>query len=325
MKASFPLALTGNLVLFAAFVPASTAATLEYGVTQATSARIPVEPMVMATKRVHYVTPVYPRLALQARIEGVVRLKVMINKEGDVSELEVVSGHPLLVQSAIDAVRQWKYTPTLFEGQPAEVVTTIDVTFALRSGDDPPTRQQMEAAGAVSGSLYTNWFFGFSYTFPRGFAAVVGPERRKLAESAGLQYPEDRIALLYAWAAQHEPQENAPAVFINSFDRWATPDTSPLSSLQVILSGMEKAGIRWRGKPKQKRYGGRRFWQAEGEGDMDFGGKKYNVHMVILLTESRELPLMWMFGSPNKKELKSLLKTAKSIRFSDSGTKHKKN
>jgi TonB family protein len=77
------------------------------------------------------VEPVYPTLARQTRISGTVALHVVISRKGSVQEMEVVSGHPLLVQSALDAVRQWKYQPTQLNGEPVEVDTTIDVIFAL--------------------------------------------------------------------------------------------------------------------------------------------------------------------------------------------------
>jgi TonB family protein len=75
--------------------------------------------------------PVYPPLAKQAHISGVVHLYALIGKDGAVTNLQVISGHPLLVQSAMEAVRQWTYQPTLLNGQPVEVVTQIDVNFTL--------------------------------------------------------------------------------------------------------------------------------------------------------------------------------------------------
>jgi TonB family protein len=74
---------------------------------------------------------VYPPLAKQARIQGVVKLNATIAKDGTMQHLEVVSGHPLLTQAAMDAVRQWVYKPTLLNGQPVEVMTEIDVNFTL--------------------------------------------------------------------------------------------------------------------------------------------------------------------------------------------------
>jgi TonB family protein len=77
------------------------------------------------------VDPIYPPLALQARIQGVVRFNIVIGKDGRVSNVQLVSGHPLLVAAARDAVRQWVYKPTLLNGDPVEVVTAVDVNFTL--------------------------------------------------------------------------------------------------------------------------------------------------------------------------------------------------
>jgi protein TonB len=86
---------------------------------------------VQAAKLVNKVQPVYPPLARQTRISGTVKLHAIIAKSGAVESLQVLSGHPLLVQSALDAVKQWRYQPTLLNGEPVEVDTEIDVIFSL--------------------------------------------------------------------------------------------------------------------------------------------------------------------------------------------------
>ena len=86
---------------------------------------------VTAASLINKVNPEYPPLARQTRIQGTVHLHVIIGQDGSVQQLEVLSGHPLLVQAALDAVRQWKYRPTQLNGQPVEVDTTIDVIFSL--------------------------------------------------------------------------------------------------------------------------------------------------------------------------------------------------
>ena len=93
--------------------------------------RIRVGGNVQQAKLLNKPTPIYPPLAKQARIQGTVHLQAIIAKDGAVTQLEVLSGHPLLVQTALDAVRQWRYQPTLLNGEPVEVVTTIDVVFTL--------------------------------------------------------------------------------------------------------------------------------------------------------------------------------------------------
>jgi periplasmic protein TonB len=75
--------------------------------------------------------PKYPPLALAARIRGQVLLKAIIGKDGEIKELELVSGHVFLAPAAIAAVRQWRYRPFLLNGEPIEVETTVIVTFQI--------------------------------------------------------------------------------------------------------------------------------------------------------------------------------------------------
>ncbi len=96
-----------------------------------TPQRIKVGGNVQQAMLVNQPRPVYPPLAKQARISGTVELNAVIGKDGTVQDLKVVKGHPLLVQSALDAVKQWRYKPTLLNGEPVEVQTTIDVNFTL--------------------------------------------------------------------------------------------------------------------------------------------------------------------------------------------------
>jgi protein TonB len=96
-----------------------------------TPQRIKLGGNVQEAKIVARPNPAYPPLARQARIQGNVVLHAIIDKDGTVTQLEVVSGHPLLVQSALAAVRQWRYQPTLLNGEPVEVDTTITVNFVL--------------------------------------------------------------------------------------------------------------------------------------------------------------------------------------------------
>jgi len=93
--------------------------------------RVRISQGVTSGMLVHRVEPPYPALARSARISGNVVLKAIISKEGNIEDLTLVSGHPMLVPSAIDAVRQWRYRPYLLNGQPVEVETTITVIFTL--------------------------------------------------------------------------------------------------------------------------------------------------------------------------------------------------
>ena len=82
-------------------------------------------------KLINKVVPVYPALAKSARVQGIVEFSASISKEGNIENLQLVSGHPLLAKAARDAVLQWKYRPTLLNGQPVEVLTEIGVNFTL--------------------------------------------------------------------------------------------------------------------------------------------------------------------------------------------------
>jgi periplasmic protein TonB len=82
---------------------------------------------------IHRVEPTYPPLARAARVQGDVILSAVISTTGQIENLQLVSGHPMLVPAAVDAVKQWRYKPYLLNGTPVEVETTITVIFSLSS------------------------------------------------------------------------------------------------------------------------------------------------------------------------------------------------
>jgi protein TonB len=82
-------------------------------------------------KKVRNVAPQYPEVAKQARVEGVVVLECTISATGHVTDVRVLKGIPLLDAAALDAVRQWSYTPTLLNGTPVPVIMTVTVNFKL--------------------------------------------------------------------------------------------------------------------------------------------------------------------------------------------------
>jgi TonB family protein len=98
--------------------------------------RIRVGSQVQQSNLLQSVDPVYPPLAFQARIQGVVRFNVSIGNDGHISNMTLISGHPLLVPAAQEALKQWVYRPTLLNGDPIEVNTVVDVPFTL-----PPARE----------------------------------------------------------------------------------------------------------------------------------------------------------------------------------------
>jgi periplasmic protein TonB len=111
---------TANLAAVPKFVPA-------------TPQRVRISQGVTRGLLIHRVEPTYPTLAKAARVQGEVVLTAIISTTGEIENLQLVSGHPMLVQEAISAVRQWRYKPYLLNGQPVEVETTITVIFSLSS------------------------------------------------------------------------------------------------------------------------------------------------------------------------------------------------
>ncbi|HTV57713.1 MAG TPA: TonB family protein [Candidatus Baltobacteraceae bacterium] len=96
-----------------------------------TPSRIKVGGNVQSASLIRQVMPVYPPIARTAHISGTVVLHAIIAKDGSIEELQYVSGPPLLMRAAMDAVREWRYRPTLLNGEPVEVDTTISVVFTL--------------------------------------------------------------------------------------------------------------------------------------------------------------------------------------------------
>jgi periplasmic protein TonB len=111
---------TSNLAAVPKFVPV-------------TPQRVRISQGVTKGLLIQRVEPTYPTLAKAARVQGDVVLSAVISPTGEIENLQLVSGHPMLVPAAIAAVRQWKYKPYLLNGQPVEVETTITVIFALTS------------------------------------------------------------------------------------------------------------------------------------------------------------------------------------------------
>jgi len=100
----------------------------------ATPQRVRVSSGVQSGLLIRKVPPAYPPLARQARIQGTVILQAQISKEGNIENLQLISGHPMLAPAAIEAVRQWKYKPYLLNGEPVEVETQVQVNFTLAGG-----------------------------------------------------------------------------------------------------------------------------------------------------------------------------------------------
>lgn len=103
---------------------------------------------VKAPERVRYVAPEYPEVAKQAHVAGIVIAELTVSPEGDVTDAHILRSIALLDQAALDAVKQWKYTPTTLNGVPVPIIITVTVNFT-------PTETGGAAAGGVMQSAPT--------------------------------------------------------------------------------------------------------------------------------------------------------------------------
>jgi periplasmic protein TonB len=96
------------------------------------AALVPIISTIQESKLIHKVIPPYPELARIARVSGPVSLMAIIDEEGNVTDLKVVSGHALLKDAALQAVWQWKYSPTVLNGEPVRVQAMVTIVFTLK-------------------------------------------------------------------------------------------------------------------------------------------------------------------------------------------------
>lgn len=113
---------------------------------QQANAPVRVGGQVPPPQKTKHVNPVYPSIAQAARVEGIVILEMTIGEDGTVRDARILRSVPLLDQAALDAVRQWEFTPTLLNGQPASIIYTATVSFQLQRA----TAAAASAPGRVS-------------------------------------------------------------------------------------------------------------------------------------------------------------------------------
>lgn len=123
-----PIVPLGPSVIFTQLIPPPAAPQ----VSEPTPSKpITVSSDIQSAKLLRKVIPVYPQIAIMARVSGTVHLMGTIGRDGMIEQIQVVSGPAMLVQAAVDAVRQWVYRPTLLNNKPVEVIAPIEVIFSL--------------------------------------------------------------------------------------------------------------------------------------------------------------------------------------------------
>ena len=147
------------------------------------------------------VAPMYPPLARQVRISGIVRVHLVIAGDGSIREAAVVSGHPLLQQAAIDAVRKWRYEPTSVDGKPVEVEKQVDVVFELEGQSVPAPLAPPQVDPAIK-SAVLRLFSVMNFKENAARTAQAAMEELRPALAASLPATANRQAILDAYTAQ---------------------------------------------------------------------------------------------------------------------------
>ena len=169
--------------------------------------------VVTAGHIIHRVPPFYPPIAKKARVQGTVVIHAIIGKDGTVNSPTIVSGPEMLRQSALDAVRQWKYQPYLLNGTPVEVETTLSIDFALADGGP----SQVQPASTPSNSAVQAKGQGASQTNPdtKSSEPTDAAAQEKLGEgfdTAENGHVEDNIRAVY-WYRKAAEQGFPPAQY----------------------------------------------------------------------------------------------------------------
>ena len=140
-------------------------------------------------QKIKHVPPVYPDEALRSGVQGMVILEAIIDPTGKVSEARVMRSIPLLDQAAIDAVRQWEFTPTLLNGTPVPVVMTVTVNFTMQGA---PYAPPMGAPTPASSMIRLT-----SSRSPDGMTTVweITPERAAALPQWSIESPEPPVSI----------------------------------------------------------------------------------------------------------------------------------
>ena len=108
---------------------------------------------VKAPERIRYVPPVYPEIAMSARVSGIIVLEAVVAANGSVTDVQVLKSVPLLDQAAIDAVKEWAYAPTTLNGVPVPIIMTVTVNFSLDTPASAPPEWNGVPATRVGGEI----------------------------------------------------------------------------------------------------------------------------------------------------------------------------
>jgi TonB family protein len=241
----------------------------------------------------------YPDAARDAGIQGTVVLKVIASATGDVKEVTVVAGDPLLAQAATDAVKQWKYNPYTVDGEPVEMETQVSINFHFKTAEHaaPPL-------GNFRDDTYENEFFGLNYPLSRDWVRETEVMRKRTSEGGRL------TGVYVLLAAVHIPQQTAPLEADSSFVLSALESGSRSCEqyFQSLVNDLHSRKVaQQKGTVRPLTVAGRDFYRA------DFEFRESPSHRTFLCTKSGDYLLQWNIAALSKGAVESTASTLNAV------------
>ena len=205
--------------------------------------RVRAAESVMAARLVTKVAPVYPALARQARIQGTVILRVVINKSGDVENIQLVSGHPMLAPAAIEAVKQWKYNPYLLHGETFAVETDVRVNFTL--SEKPPAEG---VVGDAPGGIPPDEKGGIVSSAPREEGRPGVPQRVRVSQSVMSSFIVTKVPPEYPQDGKDQRIQGAVVMRVNIDKEGNVSNIQIISGHPLLIPAAIEAVKQWKYK-----------------------------------------------------------------------------
>lgn len=262
--------------------------------------RIKVSEVVASSLITEKTSVKYPDAARTAGIQGLVVLKLIVAKTGDVTDVTAVSGDPLLTQAAAEAVRHWKYTPYIVDGSPVEMETQVSINFHFQTADHytPPL-------GSFRDGTYTNEAFDIAYPLPRDWVRETRLVQKRLSVNGR---PPGTYVLL---AAVHIPQQPALLQADSSFALSAieSANRSCEQYLQAAANDLLSQKLaQQKGTTASFTIAGHDFYRA------DFDFRDSPTSRAFLCTKSKDYLLQWNIIALSKSAVDLAFSTLDGLR-----------
>jgi len=211
---------------------------------QVSTPRVRTSESIMQGLTITKAAPVYPPLARQAQVQGSVILKVQISKSGDVVNIQLVSGHPLLAPAAIDAVKQWKYKPYLLNGNPVEVETQVTLNFTLADKPAPAS-----VAGDVPGPVPPGEEGGSALGNPVDQTHPAPPQRVRISSGVAQGLLVTKVPPQYPQEAKDQRIQGAVVMKVTVDQEGNVENIQLVSGHPLLAPPAIEAVKQWKYKP----------------------------------------------------------------------------